>query len=146
MVDKAMRLPAPRTGDGDPFDAAVIPVASLLTAHEVGSALGIAVTARQPGPQPASTVQFYDSNGKLALHLAATEGGTEALMRTQRRGMPLPGIGDEAFARPGRAVSRCGDTVVIISLSGAGRRADPRNLHWLLATAVGRLTAAQPHR
>jgi len=77
------------------------------------------------------------------LNLMAVGGlAAQLASRTYRRGQPLPGIGDEAFASDRWAVGRHVDTVVTIALTGDGRRAEARNVHWLLATAVGRLTAA----
>jgi hypothetical protein len=55
------------------------------------------------------------------------------------RGNPrLPGIGDEAYAGDKWAVACRGGVVVSVS-ARSGRPVDPRNLHWLLATAVSRL-------
>jgi hypothetical protein len=166
LVLKAMNRPEPRSGGGDPFDAPAapaaaasglagllgraiqapaVPVANLLTEQEVGSALGLAVTAHPLNNQTVQSLQFRDSNGRPALNLMAVGGlAAQMAVRTYRRGQPLPGIGDEAFAGDRWAVGRHGDTVVTIALSGAGRNAEARNVHWLLATAVGRLTAAQP--
>jgi hypothetical protein len=167
-----MTLPEPRAGDGDPFDALTaagplaagsgagiagllgralqapeVPVAELLTAHEVSSALGMPITVYPVGagtPVPVQQVQYRGPSGTTVLQLMAAGGlAAQLAVRARRRGQPLPGIGDEAFAGDGWAVGRRGDTVVSVALSGDGRRADPRNLHWLLATAVGRLAAAR---
>jgi Predicted membrane protein (DUF2207) len=171
MIAKAMSLPEARvSADADPFDEIVgaaagagagavlgllggmvrapsIPAADLLTAYEVSSALGMAVTPHAVGgdnqPVPVQQVQFRDPGGKPVLMLMAAGGMVGQLaVRARRRGQPLPGIGDEAFTGDGWAVGRRGDTVVTIALTGTGKRAEARNLHWLLATAVGRLTAA----
>jgi|GEM_PF-1078439 len=163
LVAKAMSLPEPRAGDGDPFDmlagpaaagglagllgraiqAPAVPVAGLLTEQEVGSALGLAVTAHPVSNQTVQSMQFRDSNGRPVLNLMAVGGlAAQLASRTYRRGQPLPGIGDEAFASDRWAVGRHGDTMVTIALSGDGRKAEARNVHRLLATAVGRLTAA----
>jgi hypothetical protein len=39
-------------------------------------------------------------------------------------------------------VAKCGDWVIGLQLRGASRSTDPSGVHWLLANAVGRLTAA----
>jgi hypothetical protein len=167
LIAKAMSLPEPRAGDGDPFDALMapaagagiaglvgralqapgVPVADLLTAHEVSSALGMPVTAYPVGagaPVPVQAVQYRGPDGKPVLQLTAAGGlAAQLAVRARRRGQPLPGIGDEAFAGEGWAVGRHGDTVVGITLTGDGRRAEPRNVHWLLATAMGRLAGAR---
>jgi hypothetical protein len=169
LIAKAMTLPEPRAGDGDPFDALMapaagagagiagllgralqapgVPVAELLTPHEVGSALGMPVTAYPVGagaPVPVQAVQYRGPDGKPVLQVMAAGGlAAQLAVRARRRGQPLPGIGDEAFAGDGWAVGRHGDTVLGITLTGDGRRAEPRNVHWLLATAVGRLTGAR---
>ena len=171
MIAKAMNLPEARvSADADPFDeivgaaagsgvggvlgllggvvrAPAVPVADLLTPHEVSSALGVPVTPHAVGgnnqPVPVQQVQFRDPGGKSVLVLMAAGGMFGQLaVRARRRGQALPGIGDEAFTGDGWAVGRHGDTVVTIALSGAAKRTEPRNLHWLLATAVGRLAAA----
>jgi hypothetical protein len=126
-----------------------VPAVDLLTAHEVSSALGAPVTAHPAGsgntPVPVQQVQFRDPNGRTVLTLLAAGGlAAQLAVRARRRGQPLPGIGAEAFAGDGWAVGRHGDTVVTIALAGAGKKAEPRNLHWLLATAVGRMAATAP--
>jgi hypothetical protein len=169
MIAKAMSLPEARvSADADPFDELVgaaagaggvlgllggmvrapsVPAANLLTVQEVSSALGMPVTAHPVGsgtqPVPVQQVQFRDPGGRSVMVLMAAGGvAGQMALRARRRGQPLPGIGDEAFAGDRWAIGRHGDTVVTIALSGAGKRAEPRNLHWLLATAVGRLTTA----
>jgi hypothetical protein len=167
MIGMAMSLPEPRTGGAytDPFDAmrgpatatgavagllgwavqgSAVPAASLLTEQEVGRALGMAVTVHHDGTQPTPIVQFRDANGAAVLDLMAAGGlAAKLVLRGYRdRAQPLPGIGDEAFTVDRWVVGRRGDIVVGIAVTGNNLNVDPRNVHWLLATAVGRLTAA----
>jgi hypothetical protein len=134
---------------GRALQAPPVPATNLLTEHEVSSALGMPVTVhaapeRSNMPVPVQPVQFRGPNGRPVMHLLAAGGmAAQLALRARRRGQPLPGIGDEAFAGDGWAVGRHGDTVVTIALSGDGRRAAPANVHWLLSTAVGRLAAPQ---
>jgi hypothetical protein len=57
--------------------------------------------------------------------------------RTNTRGQQLPGIGDDAWTKDDRAVTRLADTTVVLTLmrDGKGRR---QRLPWLLQQAVGR--------
>jgi Predicted membrane protein (DUF2207) len=122
-----------------------VEVRTLLTAEEVGRALGIPVTARAhgAGQAPVQTVRFHAPDGSAVLQLLAAGGMPgRVAMRARRRGQPLPGIGDEAFAGEHWVIGRRGDTVVTINVTGAGRAANPAHLHWLLATAVGRMSGA----
>jgi Predicted membrane protein (DUF2207) C-terminal domain len=114
---------------------------SLLTVEEVGRALGRPVTAQAaagPAVAPAS-FQTFDANGSRAVYLAVTGGLPGRLaLRARKHGTPLPGIGDEAYAGDNWAMARRGDQVVMVRLH---QPADPRNVYWLLATAVSRLPA-----
>jgi hypothetical protein len=117
----------------------------LLSAEEVGRALGAPVTGRPVGagsPMPIQMMQFLTPDGRPAVQLMASAGlAGQLAIRARRRGRPLPGIGDEAYTGDGWAAGRRGDTVIMLILSEAGRRADPRNIWWLLSTAIGRLPA-----
>jgi hypothetical protein len=134
---------------GRALQAPAVPAANLLSEHEVSSALGMPVTVhavleRSNSPVPVQPVQFRGPDGKPVMQLLAAGGmAAQLALRARRRGQPLPGIGDEAFAGEGWAVGRHGDTVVTIALSGNGKRAAAANVHWLLSTAVGRLAAPQ---
>jgi hypothetical protein len=119
---------------------------ALLTAEDVGRALGYPVTVRtqtSPVPMMQGTVsQFYGPDGQEVAVLMAMSGlAARAAMRQRQRLQPLPGIGDEAYTGPGFAGARRGETVVALSLQGPGQSADPRAVYWLLSTAVGRLDA-----
>ena len=123
--------------------AAPVAPGALLTADDVGRALGAPVSARggaSAGPIPVGAVQFHGPDGKVAVMLMVMSGmAAQFAIRSRRRGQPLPGIGDEAYAGPGFAIARRGETVLAVTLRTA---TDPRALPWLLATAVGRLDAS----
>jgi hypothetical protein len=119
--------------------------ATLVTAEEVGRAIGAPVTAQggaAAGPVPVGATRFHTPDGQLALVLMVLGGIAGKVAIRSRRGAPLPGIGDEAYTGPGYAIARRGDTV--LGFTTPGRPVDPRALHWLLATAVGRLDATVP--
>ncbi len=121
------------------------PTGDLLSAEEVGRALGFPVTIRPATAPVVQMAQFQTAQGRPALLLVATTGlAGQLAIRARRRYQPLPGIGDEAYTGEGWAVGRRGDTVIMLTLSEAGRAADPRNLWWLLSTAVGRLPTPGP--
>jgi Predicted membrane protein (DUF2207) len=119
--------------------------AALLTADEVGRAVGAPVTVRgglTPGPLPLGAAQFHTPDGQLAVLLAVIGGLPGQLaMRARRQGQPLPGIGEEAYAGEGWAMARRGDQVIALTVR---RPVDPRAVHWLLATAASRLGAPVP--
>ena len=125
--------------------AAPVSAAALLSADEVGRALGVPVTARggaAAGPMPVGAAQFHTTDGRIALMVMVMRGlPAQFAMRTGRRQQPLPGIGEEAYTGPGFAVARRGDTVVGVTVRGETVTPDPRAVYWLLATAVGRLDA-----
>jgi hypothetical protein len=125
-----------------------VQVGQLLTDDEVSRAIGQPVrgkgTSRSAFTGPMS-VEFYQTvNGdKRALHVAVATGAAAQLaMRMRRRYQVLPGIGDEAFTGDNWAAARRGETIVLLQTHGPGRTIDPRNVYWLLATAVGRLPAS----
>jgi hypothetical protein len=120
--------------------AAPVAPGALLTADDVGRALGVPVSARggaSAGPIPVGAVQFHGPDGQVAVMLMVMSGlPAQFAIRSRRRFPPLPGIGDEAYAGPGFAMARRGDTVLAVTVRTA---ADPRAVPWLLATAVERL-------
>jgi hypothetical protein len=144
LIAIAMGAPPPRVKVGYSGAPGVAP-AALLTADEVGRALGAPVTVRggpTPGPIPLGAAQFHTPDGQLAVVLAVIGGLPGQLaMRARRRAQPLPGIGDEAYAGEGWALARRGDQVIALTVR---RAADPRAIHWLLATATSRLGAPVP--
>ncbi len=140
LIAVAMGAPAPAHRPG----SAVV-TAALLTADEVGRALGVPVAIRggpTPGPIPLGAAQFHTPDGQLAMVLAVMGGLPGQLaMRARSRAQPLPGIGEEAYAGEGWAMARRGDQVIALTVR---RAADPRAIHWLLATAASRLGAPVP--
>jgi hypothetical protein len=127
-------------GGGAPAPQAAAQVApgALLTAEEVGRALGVPVAIHGG----AAAAQFHTTDGRVALMLMVMRGlPAQAAMRSGRRQQPLPGIGEEAYTGPGFAVARRGDTVVGLTVRTETVVPDPRAVYWLLATAVGRLDA-----
>ncbi len=116
-----------------------VAAAQLLTADEVGRALGRPAAIRGGSGSVAGpvSVQMFEAGGTRAVYLTVTGGLPGRIaMRARRRGTPLPGIGDEAYAGRDWAVGRRGDHVVMVQLHTP---VDPRNVYWLLATAIGRL-------
>ena len=116
----------------------------LMSVEEVGRAIGVPVVAdgRRPAAVgPISVEAYLSANGGRRLILASVATGTAAdlAMRMRRRFQPLPGIGDEAFAGENWAIGRRGRNVVMLQLHGDAKRIDPRNVYWLLSTAVSRL-------
>ena len=116
----------------------------LISADEVGRAVGRPVVAdgrRVAAVGPISVESYLSANGGRRLVLASVATGTAAdlAMRMRRRFQSLPGIGDEAYAGENWAIGRRGRNVVMLQLHGDAKRVDPRNIYWLLSTAVGRL-------
>jgi hypothetical protein len=116
----------------------------LMSVEEVTRAVGIPVVAdgrRMAAVGPISVESYLSANGGRRLILASVATGTAAdlAMRMRRRFQPLPGIGDEAFAGDNWAIGRRGRNVVMLQMHGDAKRIDPRNVYWLLSTAVARL-------
>lgn len=133
-----------RDADGRPLPSAEL----LLTADEVGRAVGVPVTARgvgDPGSRQVSAgmVRFEAPDGRtlVTLQMGGGTGGKLSMM-LHRRNPPLPGIGDEAYGGDRWAVGRKGGVVVSVSARTNPFPVDPRNLYWLLSLAVSRLSAA----
>jgi hypothetical protein len=150
IVAAALGLPAAASGAAGQAIANVLRPAEvsagqLLTEEEVSRALGQPVRARGPAGSPIAgpmSVELYHTvNGdKRALNVAVAHGPAAQLaIRMRRRYPALPGIGDEAYTAERWAAARRGDNVVLIQTHGPGRNIDPRNVYWLLCTAVGRL-------
>jgi hypothetical protein len=118
---------------------------TLLTAEEVGQALGLAVRAPEsmPGFVPMTTFRTAD-RGRDVLMLQVV-GGTPGRWAWQmnQRGTQLSGVGDGAYHAGDRAVLRVGDTTLVLTLlrDGKGRNG---HLPWLLQQAASRLTSATP--
>jgi hypothetical protein len=114
----------------------------LVTAAEVGQALGLPVRPPEPMASvgPVATASFATADrGRHVLLVQVVDGGVgRRAWRANLRGTPLPGIGDEAVINGDRAVLRVGDTVVLLTLM---RDARGRNhqVPWLLAQAAARL-------
>jgi hypothetical protein len=118
--------------------------AQLINVEEVSRAVGIPVVAdgrRGAAVGPISVEAFLSANGGKRLVFASVASGTAAdlAIRMRRRFQPLPGIGDEAYAGEHWAIGRRGRNVVMLQLHGDAKRIDPRNVYWLLSTAVSRL-------
>jgi hypothetical protein len=116
----------------------------LMTLDEVGRVFGVHVTAQgqsMAATGPMSMESYQSANGGKRLLLASVASGPAAnlVMRLRGRAQPLPGIGDEAYTGEHWAIARRGQHVVVLQLHGDGTRVDPRNVYWLLSTAVSRL-------
>ena len=119
---------------------------ALLTEEEVSRALGQRVTSRTPTSSEAAvqTVAFIDGRGRdvLSLSILAGRMGRISLAGMRVAGTPLPGIGEEAYARPNQAGGRHGEVTLFLVLDPkAANGVDPTALPALLATAMTRLAA-----
>jgi hypothetical protein len=145
LVAVAMGLPSGHGGHAvaSALRAPAVAASQLLTADEVGRAIGRPVTGQNQavavGPLSVATYSTVDG-AQRAVNVALTEGlPAQLAMRGRRKGVPLPGIGDEAYAGDGWAMARRGDRVVVVQLHPGATGIDPRYLAWLLSTAVSRL-------
>jgi Predicted membrane protein (DUF2207) C-terminal domain len=119
----------------------------LVTVEEVAGALGAPVAAQgqastATGPVSMQSYRSADNDKPLLMVSVATGPTGDLVMRMRRRAQPLPGIGDEAYAGHSWAIGRRGSHVVMLHLYGDAKRIDPRNVYWLLSTAVSRLPAS----
>jgi hypothetical protein len=116
--------------------------ATLLTAEEVGQALGVPVRAPEPFSTPGfvATATFCTADrGRQVLLVQVADGpAARWVWRANQRGTELPGIGDGAFLNGDRAALRAGGTTVLLTLlrDGKGRHT---HLPWLLRQAAARL-------
>jgi hypothetical protein len=119
--------------------------AQLLTADEVSRALGVPVTAAGHSGAalgPMAMESYQTTAGKRVLFASVATGpAADLAMRMRRRYQAVPGIGDEAYAGEHWAIGRRGSNVLMLQLHGPGRQTDPRNVYWLLQTAVARMPA-----
>lgn len=147
LIADAMGVPRPRSGSATAALVAgvALPGEPLVTNDEVSQAFGIGVRSKGHPTTPFVPMQMteYEANDGQDVLLINVASGLAATMavRARRRGTPLPGIADEAFAGDGWAVARRGDIVIMMQLRGRARSSDPRGLHWLLSVAAQRLPA-----
>jgi hypothetical protein len=146
LIADAMGIPRPRSSTRTATAAPAVAVAALLTPDEVSRVVGAPTRAKQSVAtpmMPMQLVEFETTQGQQVLLMTIASGLPATLaLRARKRGTPLPGVGDEAYGGNDWAVAKCGDWVVGLQLRGASRSVDPSGVHWLLSTAVGRLTAA----
>jgi hypothetical protein len=93
------------------------------------------------GPMSMESYQTVNGGKRVLFASVATGPAADLAMRMRRRYQALPGVGDEAYAGEHWAIGRRGSTVLMLQLHGPGRQTDPRNVYWLLSTAVSRLPA-----
>jgi hypothetical protein len=119
------------------------PSGPVLTPEEVSRALGFLVTAQPRIPHPIGRLDLFNGpDGHPALMVFLISGlPAQMAIRSRRRGQQLPSIGNEAYTGDRWAITRCGESVVMLQLQGQGRNANAGYLHWLLSTAAGRLVA-----
>jgi len=147
LITEAMGIAPP--GRRRAGGAALLPAAgNLLTIDEISRAVGQRVIAR-PGPTiawPAPlSLQLYEVNGRVAVHVAVTTGLTARLaLRARHAGTPLSGLGDEAYLGDHWAIARSGENAVTVQVDPGAGPLPPGHLPWLLWTAAGRLSAQQP--
>jgi hypothetical protein len=139
LIASTMGIPAVRDLAARMMRGPAVTPTALLTIDEVSRAVGAPVSPRGSnggGAIPIAAAQFHTPDGRQAVLITVMSGlAAQLAMRARRAHQPLAGIGEEAYAGDGWALARRGDTVVTVT----ARHADPRNLHWLLFTAVGRL-------
>jgi hypothetical protein len=121
-----------------------VSAAGLFTLDDVSRTVGTPVAARglsQAAFGPMSYEQYYavDSGRRLVTASLASGPAADLAIRMRRGGMPLPGIGEEAYAGEGWAAARRNGRVLMLQLHGTARKVDPRNVYWLLAQSAGRL-------
>jgi hypothetical protein len=115
----------------------------LLTAEEVGQALGLPVRPpeRLPTPGFVATVVFATADRNRQVLMVQACDGTVGrwAWRSNSRGTALPGIGDGAYLAGDRAALRVGETTLVLTLlrDAKGRHSQ---LPWLLQRAAARLT------
>jgi hypothetical protein len=157
MVAQAMGLPVPgqRTASGSGGTAGLGPfagllgmltplvaVGSLVTADEVGSAMGFVVTARPmtDGAMPVEVTEYATADGTTALTVVRSAGTFARLaLRSQAHGEVVTGLGDEARGGPGWLVVRRGDQVALLKTGAAAATLPPARVLGLAQTAAGRL-------
>lgn len=136
------------TASGPP--AARQDATSLLTADEVGQALGMRVRESPPFPTPGVSVASYSDDRGTPVLMVQLAGGTTArwIWRLRSlRGRRVRGIGEHARLHEGQLAVRVGELTVVMVLVGDGRRAESA-LPWLAQRAVGRVhppALPQPH-
>lgn len=119
------------------------PAGEVLTADEVGRALGLAVRASPAYGGPGRTMATFGSTdfGHDVLLVFTAHGlmGSWA-WRMNSRGTPLPGLPEGGYHDVDRAAARVGGTTVLLTLmnEARGRGID---LTWLLSRAVDRLSS-----
>jgi hypothetical protein len=134
LVDEAMgvehRVPLRRRG---------IQPDALLTAEEVGAALGMAVTPRELGPVSALFVTA--DRGRTVLMVQLMSGTLADLAwKAPKRGTQ---VAPDVFAHEDGGAARTGDVVVTLTLHKDGRRG-AAHVPWLLGRAVERISARTP--
>jgi hypothetical protein len=114
----------------------------VLTAEEVGQALGMPVRPPERMPAPGTTTFTFATadRGRQVLLVQCVGGaiGRWAWQSHRKRGNPLPGIGDGAYQTGDQAAARVGETTLAITLlrDAKGRH---HHLPWLLQQAAARL-------
>jgi hypothetical protein len=116
---------------------------NLLTADEVGQALGLSVALRSAGATPVMMTTFISQpKGRTVLIVQMVRGGLAESMF--RRGMnragaqQLPGVGDGAWIQGNRGVVRSGDSFVSLILGGPAKK-NTAALPTLLGQAASRI-------
>ncbi|SIR31712.1 DUF2207 family protein [Micromonospora avicenniae] len=98
----------------------------LLSAAEVGAALGVRVSLVRPGSADEArwAARFVDGRNSTVLGVNVVPGGRmakAALLMSRSVGQALPGVGDEAYTGRDRVVGRRGDVVLLVLRPNAVR-------------------------
>jgi hypothetical protein len=153
LIATAMGIPTARSSSAAAGSLAgligsmVTPAGPLLTADEVGAALGVPVALRDrrspSGPVPVEISEFTGPDGSVVLTVMHSGGmiARMAMRRDSRQSEAIAGVGDEARGGPGWVAARRGDDVLLLRLGRTVRAAPPANLAHLASMATSRLPA-----
>ncbi|WP_238015798.1 DUF2207 domain-containing protein [Dactylosporangium sp. AC04546] len=122
----------------------------MLTTDEVSRVLGAPASLQDTGRAMAvgamAVAGYQTAHGaSLVVTTASGTAASELAIRVHRGGVPVPGVGDEAYTSGAWAVARRGRTVVRLELRTPGQ-VNQQALTWLLSQAMSRLPqpSAQP--
>jgi hypothetical protein len=119
------RVSATVGGTGSGSGGAGRLVDQVLTAEEVGEALGMPVRGPQrlpiPGPLATATFTTVDRDRQVLIVGVASGRTGQWMMRSTSNWATVPGVGDEARMRRERGAVRVGDSTVSLTLTSDGR-------------------------
>ncbi|HEY7174015.1 MAG TPA: hypothetical protein VH442_03775, partial [Micromonosporaceae bacterium] len=137
LIATAMGIPTARSSGAAAGPLAgligslVTPAGPLLTADEVGAALGLPVTLRDRrspnSPVPVEISEFTGADGSVVLTVMHSGGliARMAMRRDSRQSEAIAGVGDEARGGPGWVAARRGEDVLLLRLGRTVRATPP---------------------